>query len=61
MKNSGAKEGLKFPMGSAHWENKVEHTICADGKYASEMNAASELKDQVDGLANYAKSHRAKH
>ncbi len=48
-------------MGSAHWENKVEHTMVADGKYASEMGASSELKSQVDGLANYVKSHRAKH
>ncbi len=61
MKNNSAKEGLKFPPGSSHWEKTVTQTECAGGRYASEMGAPEELKSQVDGLANYVKSHRAKH
>lgn len=61
MKEGKGKEGLKFPLGSAHWERKVEDTKVADGKYASEMGAPEELKRSVDGLADYAKKHRQKH
>lgn len=56
-----AKEGLKFPLGSAHWENKVEDTMVADTRYASEMDAPRELKSQVDGLANYVKKNKMKY
>ena len=44
-----------------HWEKKLSDTSVADGRYASEMNTEAEYKAQVDGLANYAKKHRAKH
>ena len=53
-----AKEGLKFPLGNAHWENKVEDTAVADLRYASEMNTAAEYKKSVDGLANYVKKNK---
>lgn len=53
-----AKEGLKMPLGAAHWEHKYEGTNVADGKYASEMGAPEELKGQVDKLAAYAKKNK---
>lgn len=57
--NSGrGKEGLMQPMGSSHWERKVEPTGTADDRYCSEMGAESELKGQVDALASYAKKNR---
>lgn len=56
-----AKGGMIHHLGEGHWEKKVEETEVADGRYASEMGAAQELKADVDGLANYVKSHRAKH
>lgn len=55
------KEGLKFPLGSTHWENKVEDTMVADTRYCSEMGAKEELKAQVDGLANYVKKNKMKY
>lgn len=55
------KEGLKFPLGNAHWENKVEDTMVADGKYCSEMGAKEEMKEQVDGLAKYVKKNKMKY
>lgn len=57
----GGKEGLKSPMGSAHWEKKMEDTSVAGGRYCSEMGAAEELKGQVDKLAGYVKKNRMKH
>lgn len=60
MKGKG-KEGLKFPLGSSHWEKKYEDTNVADGKYASEMGAPEELKGQVDALAAYAKKNKMKY
>lgn len=56
-----AKEGLKFPLGSAHWEKDMSDTMVGDGRYASEMNTAEEYKEQVDGLVNYVKKHRMKY
>lgn len=56
-----AKEGLKFPLGNAHWERKAEDSMVADLRYASEMNAGEEYKASIDGLAKYARSHKAKH
>jgi len=53
-----AKEGLKMPLGNAHWEKKYEGTECAGGRYASEMGAPEELKGQVDKLASYVKKNR---
>ncbi len=44
-----------------HWEKKMEDVDVADGKYSGEMDQAQEYKKSVDGLANYAKKHRAKH
>jgi hypothetical protein len=55
------KEGLKFPMGNAHWEKKHDGTETADGKYCSEMGAPEELKGQVDKLAQYAKKNKMKY
>lgn len=60
-KHHKGKEGLKFPMGSGHWEEKVGDTEVADGKYCSEMGAKEEMKHQVNGLVGYVKKHKAKH
>ena len=60
-KNGKAKEGLKMPMGSAHWEEKVAPTEVAGGRYTSEMGAKEELKGQVDSLASYLKKNRMKY
>lgn len=50
----------KFKEG--HWEKPYDDTMVADGKYSSgEMNQCEEYKKDVDGLAKYAKSHKAKH
>ncbi len=67
MHNSGdkapgkAKEGLKFPLGNSHWENKCEDTEVADTRYASEFGNPEELKRSVDGLANYVKKNKMKY
>lgn len=53
--------GMKMPMGNAHWEKHPGDTEVANGKYASEFGASSELKGQVDGLANYVKKHKMKY
>jgi deoxyribose-phosphate aldolase len=53
-----ARKGLDFPLGNAHWEDKVEDTKVADTRYCSEMDAKQELKGQVDGLANYVKKNK---
>lgn len=44
-----------------HWEKKMEDVSVADGKYSGEMNQAEDYKKSVDGLAGYAKKHKAKH
>ena len=45
-----------------HWEKKMEDVSLADGKYASsEMGNPEALKHASDGLAHYAKKHRAQH
>lgn len=44
-----------------HWEQKLDEPSMAGGRYASEMNTASEYKNSVDKLASYVKSHRAEH
>ena len=58
---SKAKEGLKFPLGNAHWEKRPEETEVSDLRYASEMGAAEELRAQVDGLANYVRKNKMKY
>ena len=54
----GAKKGLEMPLGNAHWEDKVVDTEVSDTRYASEMNAREELKEQVDGMARYIKKNK---
>lgn len=53
--------GAMTKFNAGHWEKKPGDTLTAGGRYASEMNTAEEYKTSVDGLANYVKSHRAKH
>ncbi len=53
-----AKKGLDFPLGNAHWEDKVEDTMVADTRYCSEMNAKEEMKGQVDKLAGYVRKNK---
>ena len=56
-----ARKGLEFPLGNAHWEDKVEDTMVADTRYCSEMDAKQELKRSVDGLAGYVKKNKMKY
>lgn len=56
-----AKPGLEFPLGNAHWENKVEDTEVADTRYCSEMDAKEELRSQVNGMAAYVKKNKMKY
>lgn len=44
-----------------HWQKPVEDIECGGGRYASEMGAASEYRESVDKLAEYARKHRAEH
>lgn len=53
-----ARKGLSFPLGNAHWEDKIPDTMVGDLRYASEMNTCEEYKGQVDALANYVKKHK---
>lgn len=53
-----AKEGLKMPLGNAHWEMKPGDTKVADGKYATEMGNPEDLKQSVDKLAAYVKKNK---
>lgn len=55
------KEGLKMPLGNAHWEKKPGDTNVADGKYATEMGNPEDLKRSVDALAAYAKKNKMKY
>ena len=58
-KHGSVKAMPQFNEG--HWEKKMDDIDYADGKYSSEMNQAEEYKTMVDGLASYAKKHKAKH
>ena len=59
MKNKAAgKEGLKMPMGNAHWEMKPGNVDVADAKYSGEFNNPERLKESVNKLAGYVKKHR---
>ncbi len=44
-----------------HWQKNVEDVSVGGSRYSSEMGQKEEYKKSVDGLANYAKSHKAKH
>ena len=44
-----------------HWEKDKENVEVAEGKYSSEFGQSAEYKSSADGLANYAKKHKAKH
>lgn len=58
MKEKG-KEGLKMPMGNAHWEQKPGETMTSDLKYTSgEMSNPEHLKKSVDDLAGYVKKNK---
>ena len=55
------KPGAMKQFNEGHWEKKPTEPVPAGGRYASEMNTAEEYKASENGLANYLKSHRAKH
>lgn len=55
------KPGAMSDFNKPHWEKKMDDVSVADGRYSSEMDQAAEYKKSVDGLANYVKSHKAKH
>lgn len=53
------KDGMKSPtMPKQEWSRNMSDVMSGGSRYASEMNAADELKAANDGLAKYAKSHR---
>ncbi len=53
--------GAMKQFNEGHFEKKMSDVACSDGKYSSEMNQAEEYKKSSDGLAHYAKKHRAQH
>lgn len=58
----GGKEGLKMPLGAAHWEKDEPCLDYADGKYIdNNMGNPEQLTNSVKGLANYVKSHKMKY
>jgi len=59
-KKHGSGGGMPY-FEKGHWEKKIEDTMVADGKYCGDMDAAEDLKGQVDALANYAKKHKMKY
>lgn len=61
-KEAHAKMNGMGIFNKGHFEKKMDQLGVADGKYCGgEMNAAEELKAANDGLASYAKKHKAKH
>jgi len=59
-KNSASHGGMAY-FQNDHWEKDVNAVETAGGRYASEMNGASEYKNSVDKLAEYVRKHRAEH
>lgn len=55
------KKGLEFPLGVAHWEKDMGDSEVADTRYASEMGAPEELKEQVDKLSGYVRKNKMKY
>lgn len=43
------------------WERKSEDPATGGSRYSSEFDQKEEYKRSVDGLANYAKKHKAQH
>jgi hypothetical protein len=61
-KEAHAKHNAMAEFNKGHHEKKMTDVSVADGKYSGgEMNQAEEYKAMVDGLAHYAKKHKAKH
>jgi hypothetical protein len=60
-KEAHGKHAAMPQFNEGHWEKKMTDVNVADGKYSSEMNQNAEYKKSVDGLAAYAKKHRAQH
>lgn len=60
MKEKSSGRGMPY-FEKEHWQKNVEDVSVANGKYGTEFGNAEDLKKSVDGLANYAKKHRAKH
>jgi hypothetical protein len=57
--SKGGKEGLKMPMGSAHWETDQPELVSSDLKYIdNNMGNPEQLTKSVEGLASYAKKHK---
>jgi len=62
MKQHPLQKGFGMPyFEKDHWQKPVEDISVADERYSSEMNECEDYKKSVDGLASYAKKHKAKH
>jgi hypothetical protein len=61
-KEAHGKHNAMKQFNEGHHEKKMSDVSVADGKYSSgEMSQAEDYKKSVDGLASYAKKHKAKH
>ena len=60
-KEAHGKKPAMTEFNKSHWEKKIPESEMGGRRYASEMNACEEYKEQVDGLANYVKKHKAQH
>ena len=61
-KEAHGKHNAMAQFNKGHHEHKMADVSVADGKYSSgEMSQAEDYKKSVDGLASYAKKHKAKH
>ena len=61
-KEAHGKHNAMAQFNKGHHEHKMSDVMVADGKYSSgEMSQSEDYKKSVDGLASYAKKHKAKH
>lgn len=60
-KKEKAKVGGMPYFEKDHWEKDMGDTKVANGKYASEMGNAEDLKESVNKLADYAKNNKMKY
>jgi len=62
MKGHPLQKGAGMPyFEKEHWQKDVKDIECVDERYASEMNTCEEYHEMANGLASYARKHKAKH